>query len=115
MVRSIVALILALVLQSVLTAFPMSMADRSQDSAHAQLHLQEEGHHHHDTTGLYHLDDSVDSTLHLMADHLSVSAVLPAGLSPLPRLDAGSPGNPRVRAGPPPYLAGLLRPPQATA
>ena len=61
--------------QSVALARPGSTVNVLSDLAHAALHWQQEGHHHHDD-GSFHLDDSPASAFHLLGDHLTVTTAL---------------------------------------
>jgi hypothetical protein len=82
------------------------------DIAHAGLHWQERGHHHHHD-GTIHQDESNDSVQHIIADQVNAPSALLAGTGPnlmppahLLPLDAESLRLPH------PYLDGLLRPPR---
>ena len=108
----LVFMLLALLWQSVALARAGSTGNALANLEHAALHWQDSGHHHHED-GSYHLDDSPESALHVIADHLSVSAVLMTsvayGFAPPA---STSPGGWHDRAAPHPFLDGLLRPPR---
>ena len=83
--------------------------------AHAVLHWQDVGHHHHDD-GSVHEEQSDESRAHLHAD----SALLVIALPSAPQLAAAQPVAPQpARAGASTlaasFLAGLIRPPRPTA
>lgn len=89
----------------------LTMSDLS-DLEHAALHWQEKAHHHHED-GSYHLDDSTESALHVLSDHLSPAAALTvAALPNLPHLGSTAPGGLHEPVVPNPPLEGLLRPPR---
>lgn len=107
-------MLIAMLWQSLALARAGSTVNAVADLQHAALHWQDEGHHHHDD-GAYHLDDSDESTRHLMADHSPVSALLAAAPPAVAFLGGGSPGMREARASPHPFLDGPLRPPRLTA
>jgi len=86
--------------------------DDAADIGHVALHVQEEGHHHHDD-GSFAVDQSSDSVLHLVADHVAQSPIRPT-LLPMAALPAQSPApdGQRARVTPAPFLEGPLRPPR---
>jgi hypothetical protein len=85
------------------------------DLQHAALHWIDEGHHHHDD-GSYHVDESDESIAHLLSDHAgATAALLPHADTSIPAAEAGGVVSIEPRAGPPPCLAGPLRPPRRTA
>ncbi|MDO9093869.1 MAG: hypothetical protein Q7U99_14680 [Rubrivivax sp.] len=105
-------MLLALFWQSVALARPGSTVNALADMAHAALHWQEEGHHHHED-GSYHLDDSNESVQHVLSDHLSATVALLATAShALPSLGSAAPGGLHRAPVPDPALEGLLRPPR---
>jgi hypothetical protein len=110
----LVALLMAMLWQSVALARVGSTVNALADLQHASLHRQDEGHHHHDD-GSYHLDDSDESARHLMADHSPASAILASASPAVAFLGGGSHGMREARAGPHPFLDGPLRPPRLTA
>ncbi len=105
-------MLIAMLWQSVALARTGSTALASADPAHAALHWQEQGHHHHDD-GSYHLDESAESVQHLLGDHVSASVALlvevthdsspPASTAPVGLTDTLAPE---------PTLDDLLRPPR---
>lgn len=110
-----IVLVLAMLWQTVAMARPGSTVSPAADLAHAALHWQDEGHHHHDN-GSYHVDDSAESVQHLIAEHGSVSiAVLPAAPPSPPPLGTAPHGVLAEDPGPHPFLDGALRPPRLTA
>jgi hypothetical protein len=108
-------LLLAMLWQSVALARPGSSVNALADSAHAALHLSEEGHHHHDD-GSFHFDDSSESVQHLIADHASGAAALWAmDSTDVPHAGSDSPEDLGAHTRPQPFLDGLLRPPRIRA
>lgn len=108
----LLALVLAMLWQSVALARPGSTVNVLSDLAHAALHWQQEGHHHHDD-GSFHLDDSPASAFHLLGDHLTVTtALLPAVAHHVPRSGSAPPDGLQGVCVPDPVLDGLLRPPR---
>lgn len=110
----LILLLLAMLWQSVDLVRAGATPDRLADLQHAMLHWQDEGHHHHDDGGL-HLDDSGDAVGHVMADNVNASAMLPHVSPQVPDFDGGDLRVREPRAGPSPYLDGLMRPPRLTA
>jgi len=111
----LLAMLFAMLWQSVALARPGSTVNVLADLEHAALHLQEEGHHHHDD-GTFHLDDSQDSTLHVLSDHLTATtALLPTVSHQFPSSDSAPPGGLHDARVPDPFLDGLLRPPRLHA
>ena len=104
-------LLLVMAFQAVASPLFSSSRDNLADLEHAVMHWQQEGHHHHDS-GDYHVDDSDESTRHLMADHAGASAMLPATDLRFFRQDTGTHALLSARTSPHPYLEGLLRPPR---
>jgi hypothetical protein len=88
-------------------------AEAQLELEHAVMHWQDEAHHHHDD-GSFHVGESEESARHLMADHVSVQALLQQSPSALLPLDDGPLGLRSARAGPQPFLDGPLRPPRST-
>lgn len=81
-------------------------------AAHAEMHLESEA-HHHDEEGLAHLDDSLESIQHMLADVGSGTAALLQFSQPLFHFGGSSaPAVTAESAGPPPHLDGLRRPPR---
>ncbi len=108
----VLALVLAMLWQSVALARPGSTVNVLSDLAHAALHWQQEGHHHHDD-GSFHLDDSPASAFHLLSDHLTfTTALLPAVAHHVPHSGSVPPGGLQGVRVPDPVLDGLLRPPR---
>lgn len=110
----VVVLLAALLWQALALARPGAMANPFADIGHAALHWGEEGHHHHDD-GSYHVDDSDESTRHLLADHVNGTVLTFDTAMAQPHLQADSPAERAARAGPHPFLDGLLRPPRLNA
>lgn len=108
----LLAVLLAMLWQSVALARPGSTVNVLADLEHAALHWQEEGHHHH-PDGSFSLDDSQDSKLHVLADHVTATTAL---LSMTSHRFAASgsapPSGLREARVPDPFLDGLLRPPR---
>ena len=108
-------LALALVWQALALGRPGSSVNVLLDAAHAVLHWQGIGHHHHDD-GSVQLDESPDASRHLLTDHAGGFTGLPAAQPGAPAPVASS--MPCVRpagAGPPPFLEGPLKPPRLPA
>ena len=111
----LLALLFAMLWQSVALARVGSTVNVLADLEHAALHWQEEGHHHHDD-GSYHLDDSNESAQHVLADHAGATVALMAAAShELAPLASAAPGGLHERLVPDPALDGLLRPPRSRA
>jgi hypothetical protein len=110
----IVAILIAMLWQSLAMARADSTLNVLADVEHAMLHWQGEDHHHHDD-GSFHRDASDESERHLLADHHNASAVLPDASVRLALADAGSPAMHEPRAVPHPFLDGPLRPPRLIA
>jgi len=114
-VTVLLALLFAMLGQSVALAGVGSTATVIADLEHAALHWQEEGHHHHDD-GAYHMDDSNESTQHVLSDHVSPTAALMVASSHYsPLLGSAAPGGLHEALVPDPTLDGLLRPPRSRA
>lgn len=112
--RSTVLLVMlfAMFWQSLALARVGSTVNVLADLEHAALHWQEEGHHHHDD-GSYHLDDSIESTQHVLSDQVTAtSALLVTASHDFPPLGSAAPGGLRKPLVPDPTLDGLLRPPR---
>lgn len=108
---TVAALIIIMAFQSMTaTAFASSHSNQA-DLSHSMLHWQQEAHHHHEAGG-YHVDDSEESTRHLMTDHFTATAVLPAVPVLFFRSDTGAPDALLSHASPHPFLEGPLRPPR---
>ena len=111
----LVAMIFAMLWQSVALARVGSTVNVLTDLEHAALHWQGEGHHHHDD-GSYHPDDSKESAQHVVTDHVSASLAM-AMASPashhFPALGSAAFSGVHPTAAPDPALDGLLRPPRA--
>lgn len=111
----LLAVLLAMLWQSLAMAGVGSTVNFLVDLEHAALHWHEEGHHHHDD-GSYHLDDSKEAVQHVLADQVSSTTAL---LLDAPRIfaPAGSPapGGQHEMLVPGPAPDGLLRPPRPHA
>lgn len=111
----LLALLFAMLWQSVAVAHAGWMTAVGADLAHAVLHWNDEGHHHHDD-GSYQLDDSRESAQHMLGDHVNATAVpMAAPVSLFPVLASAAPGGLRDARLPAPMPDGLLRPPRARA
>lgn len=111
----LVLLVLALVWQAVALPGAAATANSAADPAHAALHWQSEGHHHHDD-GSSHVDDSVESDRHLMADHAyGAFALLPAIQIAVFHRGSSLVTVASESSAPQPFLDGLLRPPRPVA
>lgn len=113
--RSAVVLVMlfAMLWQSVALARVGSTVNVLADSGHTALHWQEEG-HHHDEDGSYHLDDSIESVLHVLSDHVSATAaLLIAAAHDIRPLGSAAPAGLHATPMPNPPLDGLLRPPRS--
>ena len=109
----LVVLLFAMLWQSVALARIGSSVNALADLEHAALHLQQAAHHHHED-GSYHLDESYESTQHLLTDHLSMTIELLISSCPLfPPLGSTAPGVLHHTTAAGPILDGLLRPPRA--
>ena len=108
----LLAVLFAMLWQSIALARPGSTVNVLADLQHAALHWHEEGHHHHDD-GSYHLDDSNESVRHVVTDNLSASAALVMSADhDFATAGSTSPVGPHESFVPPPFLDGLLRPPR---
>jgi hypothetical protein len=111
----LLAVLFAMLWQSVVLARPGSTINPLADLAHAALHWQQEAHHHHEDGSLQR-DDSPASTLHVLSDHHTVTtALLPTVAHHVPAGASGPPGGLHGARVPAPFLDGLLRPPRAGA
>ena len=106
-------MLLAMLWQSVALARAGSTVNALADLEHTALHWQEEGHHHHED-GSYHLDDSSESTQHVLSDHLSATVpLMVAATHDFPPLGSTAPEGLHKSPVPDPALEGLLRPPRS--
>ncbi len=109
----LLALLFAMLWQSVALARVGSTVNALADMQHTALHWQEKGHHHHED-GSYHLDDSNESVQHVLSDHVSATVALFVTSShDFPRLGSAAPDGLRQASVPGPALEGLLRPPRS--
>jgi hypothetical protein len=109
----LLAMLIAMLWQSVALARVGSTVSALADLEHTALHLQEAAHHHHED-GSYHLDDSKESTQHVLSDQLSAAAVcMVSSYEDLPPLGSAAPGGLHDTPVPGPTLDGLLRPPRS--
>lgn len=109
----LLAMLFAMLWQSVALARVGSTVNALVDLEHAALHWQEEGHHHHED-GSYHLDESNESAQHVLCDHVGASAALMMSSShDFPLLGSTAPGTQHETLAPNPTLDGLLRPPRS--
>ncbi|MDH4391047.1 MAG: hypothetical protein QE285_06440 [Aquabacterium sp.] len=111
----LIAMLFAMLWQSLALARIGSPVNALADLAHAVLHWQKTAHQHADD-GSYQLDGASTSTHHVVADQAGASlavltvrahAVVPAG--------SVAPGSADGAAAPDPLLDGLLRPPRSRA
>jgi hypothetical protein len=111
----VVALLFALLWQSVALARIGSTVNVMADLEHAALHWQGAAHHHHDD-GSYHRDDSTDAAQHVLSDPMTATPALLATASQhVPALASAAPGGVHGPHAPDPTLDGLLRPPRPRA
>lgn len=109
----LLAVLFAMLWQSVALARVGSTVNVLADLEHTALHWQGEGHHHHED-GSYHLDDSNDSAQHVLVDHLCASVALMVTAShEFSSQGSAAPGGLRETRVPDPTLDGLLRPPRS--
>jgi len=108
----LLVMLIAMLWQSVAMARIGSTVNARADLEHAVLHWQGKNHHHHGD-GSYHLDDSKESVLHVVTDHLSASltAVAPS-LHDLPPPRSAAPAGLLATLVLNPTIDGLLRPPR---
>lgn len=112
---ALVAVLIAMLWQSVALARPGSTVNVLADLNHAAMHWQGEA-HHHDDDGSLHMDDSPASTFHLLADHVSLTAaLLPASAQHVAPPAFARPGWWQDARTSDPFLDGLLRPPRLLA
>lgn len=114
----------AAILLFVIFCQPFAMASQgvgvchagAEDLAHAMLHWEGTPHHHPDSSGAYHQDDSEESVQHVLSDMgANAPALLHTELVPLLSERPPSPAATSDFAGPPLYLDGPRRPPRLTA
>ncbi|MBA2721371.1 MAG: hypothetical protein H0U56_00420 [Methylibium sp.] len=111
----VIALLFAMLWQSIALARAGSTVEAVSDPAHAALHWQDEGHHHHDD-GSHHFDDSDDSVQHLFVDHVTAPvALLHAVSTSMAPLGSCAPSPQCVSMAPQPFIDGPLRPPRLAA
>ena len=115
--RSIRALllVLAVVWQTAALFTPWVSSHWAAELAHVAVHIQGDGHHHHDDQTL-HLDDNDSGSIHQHADASTYSLGLwqdtALHLVPVPLATVLSRAD---ALWPPPLLDGLLRPPRASS
>ena len=110
----LLTMLFAMLWQSVALARIGSPVNPLADLAHAALHWQGAGHHHHDD-GSYQLDDSSESIQHVVTDHAGAPlALAPSPCHAVPSTGSATPVSLDNRAVPDPTLDGLLRPPRPT-
>ena len=108
-------MLLAMLWQSVALARFGSTVNALADLEHTALHWQAEGHHHHED-GSYHLDDSTESTQHVVTDQVNATAALiGSSCQDFPPLGSAAPGGLHDTIVCNPTLDGLLRPPRSHA
>ena len=111
----VLAMLFAMLWQSVVTARVGPTVNVLADREHAALHWNESSHHHHED-GTFHLDDSNESAQHVASDHSSVAAPVPATSAQDVALLAGAAlGGLHDSLAPHPFLEGPLRPPRPRA
>ena len=101
----LLVMLLALLWQSVALARVGSTVNALADLAHTALHWQAQGHHHHED-GSYHLDESTESTQHVL---------IGSSCQDVPPLGSAAPGGRHDTVVCSPPLDGLLRPPRSHA
>ena len=108
-------LLLSFFWQAIAVAGQIPAFASDEEREHAVLHLQEAGHHHHDD-GAVSIDQSSDSVLHLVSDHLP-SASLDTFQSSVfvPDWCSSSPPTLVTAKLPYPVLEGPRRPPKHIA
>ncbi len=114
--RSVIVFVLLLTMlwQSFGLAHAGSAYDALAVLEHATIGSQGEGHHHHDD-GTYHVEDSVESVQHLLADHLTVPLGMLLCIAPsFSPTGSARPGTDYPIASPHPDPDGLFRPPRLT-
>jgi len=100
--------------QSVAMARIGSTVNVLADLQHAALHWQEQSHHHHED-GTYHLDDSADSSRHLLGDQVNATtALLPTASKVFAPMTSAAPSGLQATRVPKPVLDGLFRPPRTS-
>ncbi|MBI5722274.1 MAG: hypothetical protein HZC37_31750 [Burkholderiales bacterium] len=108
----LLAVLIAMLWQSVALARSGFTVNAPGDLRHAALHWQGAAHHHHED-GSFHLDDSSESIQHLIADHLTAAPALPsASAHDFSAARSGSLATVHDDLAPQPFLDGLLRPPR---
>ena len=109
----VIAMLFAMLWQSVALGRIGSTVNAWTDAEHAALHLQDKSHHHHED-GSFHLDSSSESAQHGVIDHLSPSlAMSPASSHALPPSGSFAHRGLHDVVAPNPTLDGLLRPPRS--
>jgi hypothetical protein len=107
--------LLAIVWQTVAVFSPWTVANRAAEVEHMTLHVQEDGHHHHDDLA-FHVDEQDDGPQHLHADSGLHSFGLIADTGTvMPQANPPSPATQDERAAAPPFIEGPMRPPRANA
>lgn len=76
---TVIFLIVSLLGQGALAGDVSWTLETPDDVSHAMMHLENEGHHHHDD-GSYKADDSAESSLHVMSDHGGCCVLMSDGL-----------------------------------
>ncbi|CAG1012708.1 hypothetical protein BURC_00238 [Burkholderiaceae bacterium] len=108
----LLAMLIAILWQSLALARVGSTVNALADPEHAALHWQDEGHHHHDD-GSYQLDDSNASVQHVLSDHAGTTpALMVAAAYHFPSLESATPRGVHETPVPDPTLDRLLRPPR---
>lgn len=108
----LIALVFAMLWQSLALAHGGLRGSALGDLAHAALHWQGLSHHHLDDGSLQ-LDDSTESERHLATDHVCVSLAMAAPAAhQFPTLPSTAPRAAREAPAPTPTLDGPLRPPR---
>jgi hypothetical protein len=109
----ILVMLLAMLWQSVTLARPGSTVNALTDTEHASLHWQGQSHHHHGD-GSYHLDDSSESSQHMLIDNVSAAAALwPGDAQPVAPSATPGPAGVHDSRVPSPTPQRLLRPPRS--
>ena len=98
--------------QSMAMAHVGAVFPSAAEWVHSVLHWEAVNHHHHED-GSWHVDDSAESTHHMMCDHLSNPVALPQSVVRTQVQGAQMIALSVVRLGlPSPHLESPLRPPR---
>ena len=110
-----IALLIAMLWQSLLALSPAVAAERADDFGHLTMHAQSADHHHHEDQTV-HQEDSGGAFQHHHADGgLNQAGMLALGWPHLVTFKPLSPAEAAFARVPTPDLEGLLRPPRHNA